>query len=679
MSVDASEGTEGAPPVARIASRLKADARLARDGVEIVVAGSVAEVRRREGLAVIVPSSALRDGALAPYLERLAEMRAALLLCGEQAASIVASLPSGVVVSLVDDPCSNEALYHALGGLLDRLELKQHDERKMKSINRYRYELGELVEIARALSQERDIGRLLGLILEKSRFITGADAGSIYVVEDTQGSRQAAAAGPGGVRAVGAGGPRTSKEGQDPEQRLRFKLSQNDSCAFESSEFTVPISTRSIAGAAAVTRKPINLDDVYRIPSGAPYGFDRSFDEKVGYRTRSMIAVPMISAEDEVIGVIQLINKKKTPEKKLTTENVEHEVIPFDARAEEVLRTLSSQAGIALENALLYDEIKRIFEGFVRASVQAIEQRDPTTSGHSLRVSVLSCRLAEVVDRVDVGPYATETFTRRQVKELEYASLLHDFGKIGVREKVLVKAKKLYPHELDAIRARFEVLMQRAEAEAYKRKLEVAQAGGGASDLAAVDLDLEKRRGELSGALAVILQANEPTVLNEGDFAAIGLIGSRTYVDAHGCERPLLTSEEVASLQVTRGSLNVEEIDEIRSHVVHTYNFLSSIPWGKTMKNIPLIAGAHHEKLNGTGYPNAFGATQIPLQSKIMTIADIFDALTARDRPYKKAVPLERALAILGFEVKDQHVDPELYRLFTEAKVYEVVQQDLSY
>ena len=655
MSVDAGEPrnheTEGAPPVARIASRLKADARLARDGVEVVVAGAVAEVRRREGLAVIVPSSALRDDPLAPYLERLAEMRAALLLCGEQAASVVASLPSGVVVSLVDDPCSNEALYHALTGLLDRLELKHHDERKMKSINRYRYELGELVEIARALSQERDIERLLGLILEKSRFITGADAGSIYVIEGQD----------------------------DAERRLRFKLSQNDSCAFESSEFTVPISTRSIAGAAAVTRKPINLDDVYRIPADAPYGFDRSFDEKVGYRTRSMIAVPMISAEDEVIGVIQLINKKKTPEKKLTAENVEHEVIPFDARAEEVLRTLASQAGIALENALLYDEIKRIFEGFVRASVQAIEQRDPTTSGHSLRVSVLSCKLAEVVDRVDIGPYATETFTRRQLKELEYASLLHDFGKIGVREKVLVKAKKLYPHELDAIRARFEVLIQRAEAEAYKRKLEVAQAGGGASDLAAVDLELEKRRGELSGALSVILQANEPTVLNEGDFAAIGLIASRTYVDAHGCERPLLTAAEAASLQVTRGSLNLEEIDEIRSHVVHTYNFLSSIPWGKTMKNIPLIAGAHHERLNGTGYPNAFGATEIPLQSKIMTIADIFDALTARDRPYKKAVPLERALAILGFEVKDQHVDPELYRLFTEAKVYEAVQQDLSY
>ena len=656
MSIEVSERPslmDGGPVIARVASRLKADERVRRAGIDVIVIGGVGEVRCKDSLVVIVTVESLRDDPVSPYVERLAETRAALLLVGEEASGVVSALPSGVVVSLVDEACSNEALYHAVAGLMERLELKQHDERKMKSINRYRYELGELVEIARALSQERDIERLLGLILEKSRFITGADAGSIYVLE--------------------------GQESDATKRHLRFKLSQNDSCKFESSEFTMPVSTRSIAGAAVVTHKPINIPDVYSMPADAPYGFDRSFDDKVGYRTRSMIAVPMISAEDDVIGVIQLINKKKLPEKKLTRENVEHEVIPFDPRSEEVLRSLASQAGIALENALLYDEIKRIFEGFVRASVQAIEARDPTTSGHSLRVSVLSCKLAEIVDRVGGGPYATATFTRRQIKELEYASLLHDFGKIGVREQVLVKAKKLYPHELDAIRGRFELLIQRAEAEAWRRKADMMKRGAGEPDLVELDLELEKRRGELHGALAVILQANEPTVLNEGDFAAIGEIGRRTFVDAAGEERPLLDPEEVASLQVTRGSLNTGEIGEIRSHVVHTFEFLSRIPWGKTMKDIPLIAGAHHEKLNGRGYPHGLAAEAIPLQSKIMTIADIYDALTARDRPYKKAIPQDRALAILGFEVKDNHVDGELVRLFVEAKVFEAVQQELSY
>ncbi len=658
MTVDASEGSAGpgepgAPTLARIASTLKADPRIGRDEAEVVIADHVIEVRRREALVVVALSSSLRDDPVTPYVVRLAESRAALLLLGDPPEGLLEALPEAVVLGLLPERCSADALYFAVAGLMERVELKQHDERRMKSLERYRYELGELVEIARALSQERDIARLLGLILEKSRSITGADAGSIYVVE--------------------------GQESDPTRRRLRFKLSQNESCEFESSEFTMPVSTRSIAGAAVVTRKPINIPDVYEIPEDAPYGFDRSFDEKVGYRTRSMIAVPMISAEDEVIGVIQLINKKKAPEKRLTPETVEAEVVPFTERAEEVLRTLSSQAGIALENAMLYDEIKRIFEGFVRASVQAIEQRDPTTSGHSLRVSVLSCKLAEVVDRVDTGVYAEASFTRRQIKELEYASLLHDFGKIGVREKVLVKAKKLYPHELDAIRARFDLLVQRAEADGWRKKGELLARGASEDDLVEVDLELERRRGELIGALQVILQANEPTVLNEGDFAAIGEIGSRTYVDAQGREQPLLSPEEVASLQVTRGSLNIEEIDEIRSHVVHTFNFLSKIPWGKTMLDIPGIAGAHHERLNGNGYPKGLVAAQIPLQSKIMSIADIYDALTARDRPYKKAIPVERALAILGFEVKDGHIDAELVRLFTDAKVYEVVQQELEY
>jgi response regulator RpfG family c-di-GMP phosphodiesterase len=302
-----------------------------------------------------------------------------------------------------------------------------------------------------------------------------------------------------------------------------------------------------------------------------------------------------------------------------------------------------------------------------------------TTSGHSLRVSVLSCGLAEAVDRTTSGPYKEVRFNRRDLKELEYASLLHDFGKIGVREEVLVKAKKLYPHQLERVRLRFDYVRKSFEAEALQRKLEVQRTGGGESELVRIDRKLSVQIEELEQLWRMVCEANEPTVLKEGDFSRIAEFGRRTYVDASGGVRPLLEPEEVVSLQVTRGSLNEQEVEEIRSHVVHTFAFLSRIPWGKNFARIPEIAAAHHEKLDGTGYPRGLTADQIPLPSKIMTIADIFDALTARDRPYKKALPVERALSILDLEVKEGHIDGELVRIFIEAQVYRKVECDLAY
>ncbi len=653
--VAAARGSLSGPssPLTEAASALKAEDRLG-PATEVSLSQGAIEVRRRDALVVLFMGEELARAAdpLVPYLERLSDGRAGVLFVGQPPAGLFDALPKRVIAALVPEDPDRNGLFLAVDGLLERVDLRARDERKGRRINRYRYELGELVDIARALTQERDIDRLLGLILERSRFITGADAGSIYVVEHVPGDANA-------------------------EGILRFKLSQNDSCAFESSEFTMPVSTRSIAGYAVVTKKPINIMDVYAIADDAPYGFDRRFDERVGYRTCSMMTVPLISAEDAVIGVIQLINRKRDPEEKLKArEDFDRQVIPFDARSEELIATLASQAGIALENALLYDEIKRIFEGFVRASVQAIEQRDPTTSGHSLRVSVLSCRLAEMVDRIDAGPYAEASFTRRDIKELEYASLLHDFGKIGVREKVLVKAKKLYPDELAAVRERIYYAREAAALEVTRRKLEAVQAGAGGSDLRALDEELRERTEKLDEAWRFIEAANEPTVMKEGDFTRVTEVGGIAFVDGAGERRTLLTPEEIACLQVTRGSLNTVEIDEIRSHVVHTFNFLARIPWGRSFARIPGIAGAHHEKLDGSGYPNGILAEAIPLRSKIMTVADIYDALTARDRPYKKAIPVERAFDILGFEVKDGHIDPELVRIFREAEVYRVVEQE---
>jgi HD-GYP domain-containing protein (c-di-GMP phosphodiesterase class II) len=528
------------------------------------------------------------------------------------------------------------------------MELKARSESRGKWLNRYRYELGELIEIARALTTEREIDRLLGLILEKARFVTAADAGSMYVVE-----------------------------GSDPvtaRRTLRFKLSQNDSVSFDSREFTMPISARSIAGYVALELQTLRIEDVYEMPSGSPFGFDRSFDEKVGYRTRSMLVTPLTSSKGEVIGVLQLINKKREPKHKLlAASDFEHEVVPFDERSEELVKTLAAQAGIALENAILYDEIRKIFEGFVRASVDAIEARDPTTSGHSRRVAELTVGLAQAVERADSGPYRAVAWTREDMRELEYASLLHDFGKIGVREHVLVKAKKLYPHDLELIRQRFDFVIRTFEVEVLGRKLAAAARGASGSELEAFEHELAERRAELEQAWHVVEGANEPTVLAAGDFQRIEELGQQSYVRLNGAVETLLSAREVKSLSVMRGSLTNEEFDEIRSHVVHTYRFLSQIPWGKTFSGVAKIAGAHHERLNGTGYPNRLRAEEIPLQSKLMTISDIFDALTASDRPYKRAVPVERALHILSLEVKDGHVDADLVRIFNEARVWEPV------
>lgn len=664
------EAVDVAPRV--VARAVEVETRLGPN-LRIELFGSATEVQRGDAMIVVVPVSALGRGALDPYLPRLAEGRIGVVIVGELPYGFLATLPESVIVAHVTDLASADGLYVALAGALDRVELRASGERRARWLNRYRYELGEIIEISRALSQERDIDRLLGLILERSRQITGADAGSIYVVD---------------VSHVRTGAVRRR------EKRLRFKLSQNDSVEFQSGEFSVPLTTTSIAGAAAVMRRTINIPDVYELAAPADpnkkfnplgtilpsssevpfYSFDPSFDRKLGYRTKSMIALPMISAEEEVIGVIQLINRKRDPRARLTVESVEAEVLAFDQRSEDLLATLAAQAGIALENALLYDEIRKIFEGFVRASVQAIEQRDPTTSGHSLRVSVLSVALAEAVDRADAGPFARAKFSKRELKELEYASLLHDFGKIGVREEVLVKAKKLYPHQLREIGLRLDYARARAELDHAKKKIELLQQGAPAEFLTALDVELAQRLAALEADHRTILEANEPTVLKEGDFTRIADIGARTYIDACGHFVPLLAEDEVTSLQVTRGSLHEKEIAEIRSHVVHTKNFLTSIPWGKNFEQVPEIAGAHHERLNGTGYPEGRTSDHIPLASKIMTIADIFDALTARDRPYKRAMPVAKALDILGFEVKDGHVDKELVRIFSEATVYRAVE-----
>jgi hypothetical protein len=276
------------------------------------------------------------------------------------------------------------------------------------------------------------------------------------------------------------------------------------------------------------------------------------------------------------------------------------------------------------------------------------------------------------VDRTEAGPFASIRFSGEDMRELRYASLLHDFGKVGVREPVLVKARKLYEADLALVLARFKFIKQSLENDTLRKKLGLALSLGSAAEqeMAALDQELQRKLAEVDAYLQLIQEANRPTVLPSGGFERILEIAAGTFEDLDGTRRPYLTTQEAENLTIGKGSLNAQERLEIESHVTHTFRFLRQIPWTKDLRRIPTIAYAHHEKLNGGGYPNALRDEAIPFQAKIMTVCDIYDALSAADRPYKKAVAPEAALDILQMEVRDGLLDPELVRIFIEGQVW---------
>ncbi len=549
------------------------------------------------------------------------------------------------------------ALLRTIESAFTTIELAARERAAREELATAESEREELNRIGVALSSIHDVSALLDMILAKTREITGADAGSLYLVETERSENGNAAA------------------AASPQSRLRFKVAQNDSKNFPFVEYSLPIAENSLVGYSALHGEVIVLGDAYSLPEGSPYRFNRHYDNEAGYRTRSLLCVPMKDAHGDVIGVVQLLNcKRHRAARLLTPADLDREVQPFPARAVRLAESLASQAAVAYENSRLYGDIEALFEGFVQASVMAIEQRDPTTSGHSLRVSQMTVGLAQAVDRCATGPHGQVHFSRDQLKEIRYAALLHDFGKLGVHEEVLVKAKKLYPWQFQVLHARFDYLRKELELH-YERRKFCAQLRIARDDalptLAALDEELRAKLAEVDQAVATIVAANEPTVLEEGEFAQLSAIASRTYRDPNGIERPLLTPEEVHFLSIPQGSLDPCERRQIEAHVVHSFNFLMQIPWTREIRGIPEIARAHHEKLNGTGYPYRLQGAEIPIQARMMTICDIFDALSATDRPYKKAVPVEHALAILESAVARQELDSGLFQIFLDARIYE--------
>jgi len=603
------------------------------------------------------PTVVLLDRALAkgpldahPALAPLAAQAAIVGLGDPGEGEPPRDLPAALLTAYLAADTSLVTARVTIGGALRHAAALVAAHRATRLEGRSTSDVHELTRIGVALSTERDLLTLLEMILTQARRITSADAGSLYLVQ--------------------------RPEGRPPS--LSFKLTQNSTLPnLPFSEREIPLDHASLAGYAASTGEPLIIPDVYLLPEDVPYQQNRSFDETFNYRTKSMLVIPMRTHRDEVIGVLQLINRKRSADVRLASnEVVEREVLPFDQRAVDLVGALTSQAAVAIENSRLYEDIERLFEGFVMASVTAIESRDPTTSGHSSRVATFTCGLAEAVDRVGAGPYASLRFSREQMREIRYAGLLHDFGKVGVREQVLVKQKKLYPADLAIIKHRFQFLLQRADLQYERERAEYLFAHGKqryADFLSGLDGARRQEREELQRFLDAVVRANEPTILAEGTFEELAEVNEHTFVDFDGVEKPLLSDEELRYLMINKGNLDVRERREIESHVTHTFRFLEHIPWTRELKGIPAIAYGHHEKLNGTGYPRQVEAAAIPVQTRMMTIADIYDALTATDRPYKRAVSPDRAIEILQDEAKEGALDLPLLEAFVEARVFELV------
>lgn len=521
----------------------------------------------------------------------------------------------------------------------------------------------KLLSIGTALSGSYDLDELLHLILSKSREITWSDAGSVYLIDRSKG---------------------------DP--KLYFKVAQNDSLshlAFQ--EFAIPLTLQSLAGYVALTGESLNIPNAYDLPSHLPYRLDPTFDSDFSYRTRSVLVLPMQNQEGDIIGVLQLINRKTQFDVTISPENAVQVTQPYSPWEEQVLQSLASQAAISIERNQLQDSIENLFEGFVKASVELIEMRDPTTSGHSERVADLTVRLARETCSINMGLLGSVQFSDRQIQEIRYAALLHDFGKVCVPESILNKRKKLYPEQLQILRQRFALVQRTLEMESAEKKYKYLLSQHLVKDhpqdtvscpccqgLELIEKQQEQEIAKLQHYLTLLEILNEPEALankrfealSEEELAELTSLSEYSYRDINGEMKPLMLPEEMEQLMIPRGNLTPQERQQIEAHVSHTYQFLKRIPWTKSLSKVPEIAYGHHEKLDGTGYPLGLNEDRILVQSQMLTIADIYDALTASDRPYKKALPVETALNILTQEAGKNKLSLELVELFKQRQVF---------
>ncbi|RMG56981.1 MAG: GAF domain-containing protein [Gammaproteobacteria bacterium] len=498
--------------------------------------------------------------------------------------------------------------------------------------------MARLNRIGIALSAERDTRRLLQTILEGAMDLVGADAGTIYTLEGDRLNFEVM-----GNRSLGID---VWSEAARPTTFEPIALHDAEGRPVESLVVT----------SAVHRRRTINIPDVYHAPEGYDFSGTHRFDEQSGYQTRSLLAIPMLNHENDIIGVLQLINAT----------NEQGQVVAFAPELQQLAESLASQAAVALTNRRLIDELNALFDSFVRLIATAIDEKSPYTGGHCRRVPELTMMLAEAAARSDHPALKDFHMDEADRHELSVAAWLHDCGKITTPEWVMDKATKLQTiHDrIHEVELRYELLQRDAEIERLRARLVEAGVDPGPEGA------LPEQAAVLKEELEFLRKANiGGEFMDEGDQQRVQEIARRT-IRVNGEERPLLDEDEVKNLCIPKGTLTPEEREVINNHIVATIKMLESLPFPKHLARVPEYAGGHHERMDGRGYPRGLTREQMSIPARVMAIADIFEALTARDRPYKPGKKLSECLQIMGRMKLDQHIDPDLFDVFVREKVY---------
>jgi HD-GYP domain-containing protein (c-di-GMP phosphodiesterase class II) len=541
----------------------------------------------------------------------------------------------GSSIQLSSDRQINELLNNIVSSL------KEYTESQVSHINK-------LATIGVALSSTRNIDELLEMILDEARAFTRCDAGTLYLInEDDETAGFTIVQNKSmNTRMGGATGTPINKDYFPPVNlKVDGKPNNSNVCAF-----------------VANSGKMVNIPDVYEV-DGFDFQGPRKFDAATGYRTKSMMVFPMRNHEGTIIGVMQLINAK---------DPVTGDSIPFATEFEQLSEALASQAAVALTNTQLIQDLEKLFESFIQTIATAIDEKSHYTGGHIERVANLTMEIANKINETNEGHYADVQFTADELTELRLAAWLHDTGKITTPEYVVDKQTKL-----ETIFDRMEVVRMRFELAIANERLKAAEARATLNKSTAPGDNLKQEAEKADAAAQQLLDdylfiesCNETQeFVPDEKIDRMRRIREITIESHKGIEN-LLTENELYNLEIRKGNLTKEERDIIQDHVVVTKKMLNKVPFPKKYKNVPFYAGAHHEKLSGKGYPDGLTAEQIPLQARIMALADIFEALTAADRPYKPAKPMSAVLKILSFMVKDQELDSDLVHFFLDNKMH---------
>jgi HD-GYP domain-containing protein (c-di-GMP phosphodiesterase class II) len=498
-----------------------------------------------------------------------------------------------------------------------------------------------LNKIGIALSMESDTQKLLEVIMMGAKQLTHADGGSLYFVKDGQ---------------------------------LRFEITSNDSLnthmgGTSGRDITFPAIPMKIAGKdnhsnvvshCVLTEKSINIIDAYH-EEGYDFTGTRNFDRNTGYRTMSVLTIPLRDHENEIIGALQLINAQSPAGDK---------TIPFSAVNQQLAESLASQAAVALTQRRLITELQVLFESFTKMIASAIDDKSPYTGGHCRRIPVLTMMLAEAAHDSDLGVLQNFVITDKDRYELETAAWLHDCGKVVTPEHVMDKSTKLETivDRVHLIASRIEILIRDAEITFLRDKIDLMSAS---QSFESVERRYQKQCQQYRSDLDFITTINVGgEFMTDDDIERVSAIARLTWLDQSGNRQQLITEDELSNLCIRKGTLNDAERQVINNHIVVTIKMLESLPFPKNLQNVPEYAGGHHEKMDGTGYPKGLRKEEMSIQARIIAIADIFEALSANDRPYKEGKKLSECLRIMGVMKKENHIDPDIFDIFVKNKVY---------